>query len=583
MDSEAKANRRLICAALILGSAAPPIWLLAAMLKWAVDFPYWDDWAYLYGTITYLDPGFDWSYVFARQGNHVNASTKLIFYGAYKLAGANLKFCIFLNYVFAWMVCGGMLLLLRRTLPRDGAAWVFYPLAVFFSFSLAQWPVFFSAWGSCWLLLPVFLRAGMLLTDTRLGVFGLGVCLALFSTAASMTLAAGFALWAAFPFYLWLCGRLPQRPLDASGWGALAVWLGGAGLCFVVLSFGPSNDSTTNFLARDEEPQILMLTWCLENPHRAVGFLLSLLGASSSRITAMAPGLDHDHAAVAMAIGNGGISMLLLLLTLHYAFKVKRDAELLKQLAPWLGIAIVELVMAGLVTAGRAGGFTMYRALSSHYGMIGLQFQFATYVGFYLVWRDLRANGRQLRFPMLPKALSIGALVMVAAQLIGQVQLIRDVRENAQQKQFARDAMYFLRALPTSSWPAPLRMVRMHRLDEYDQRNILDLAETEEINRAIANASDRTSETDSKFRISYLPNLHISGQFDALIEGECVTLLVELRGPNGDRVLLPARANRASSEHFVCEESLAIYDYGDHRIAAVYVFERFAKELIRVL
>ncbi|MGB0581862.1 MAG: hypothetical protein ACPGVU_19380 [Limisphaerales bacterium] len=582
MDSVAQPNR-CKTAALILGVALPPILLGYAMLQWTVDFPYWDDWAYLWGAFTYLEPDFDWKFIFAKRGNHVNASTKLLFYTVWKLAAGKLTFCFLLNYVLAWMVGGGLLLLLRRTLPRDGCAWLFYPLAALFSFSLVQWPVFFSAWGSCWLLLPVFLRAGMLMTDTRLGLLGLTTALALFSAGAALTLTAGYALWVAFPFYLWLCGLLPKRPLSKAAWGCLALWCSGAALCLVVIFSASKDYGAMEFLERDKESVVLMLTWCLENPHRAIGFLLSLLGASSSSVTTIIPGLNNDSAAVAMAIGNGAVSMVMLVLTLRYALRERRDAALLKRLAPWLAIAVVELVMAGLVTLGRAGGFTMYRALSSHYGMIGLQFQFATYVAFYLIWREQRAGGQAIRFAVLPKSLFAGAMLMVAAQLLGQVQLYRDIRGNARQKRFARDAMHFVRILPSASWPPPLRTVRMHRLDKFAAVGVLDLATSEEIEDALANAKDETAESESKFEVSYVPHLLISGSFKNWLREDSPTLLVELRGADNRRVLLPARA--AVGEYawsYICEESLAIYSYPGYRVGKVYLFVRSTQKLVRV-
>jgi hypothetical protein len=591
MDSEPSRTSNLKRAGLVVGLGLPPILLLLAVLRFAVDFPYWDDWAYLYGTIEYLDPARDWTYVFARQGSHINASTKLIFWAAYVFADANLKIIVYLNYLLTWLVFAGMVLLLKRSLPAGGYGWVWYPLAALFSFSLGQWPVFFSAWGSCWLLLPVFLRGGMLLTNTRLGFFGLTVCLAICSLAASLTLAAGFAFWAAFPFYLWLSGRLPARPFSRRHWSAFAVWLAGTAFCFAMLAnvfnFGDEYETTTNFLARDNDPPLLMLAWCLEQPHRAIGFMLALLGSSASHVTTIIPGLGSDTAAVSVAIVNGGISFILFALTLGRVFRADRDPELLKRVAPWIAIAVVELVMATLVTVGRGGGYTLYRALSPHYGMIGLQFQFAAYVGAYLLWRDSSVSTTRIPLVRYLGGLAVGALAMVLAQLGGQVRLLADVRENAHQKQFARDALYVLRVLPPSSWPAPLRIVRLHRLEEYARRDALSLADQEEIEAQLTRAEDsrllKTGSGGARFELNFTPELHLSGHFQAELAEESPTLLIELRGPDANRVLLPAKAKARNRPHeFHCDQSHSIFDHTDHRVESVYAFRRSSQTFLRI-
>lgn len=479
---------------------APLALLFGMMIAYSTGRPRWDDWTYVYGVIRHLGETWDWGYVWAKQGVHLSAVPKLYYYAIGRFADWNLQVGLIVNASAIVGVFAGVAMLLRRTLPDGGAARLFYPLAALCSFSLCQWPLFFSTWGILWLALPLYLRLGMLAANTKLKLPALTALLVVLALLGSFTLSAGFPLWVAFPAFLILHGRISFRLgtneericLSAFALGAASV------LVLMLWTHGELNpyDEEANFLAMSEKQEFSPLGWVLTHPLRAGGFLVCILGSSAGHGLDSLIGRPGQEAHLIVAGLAGAATIALFLGTIASLCAQRFPRELTARLSPWLTIGAMELGMAVLVTIGRAGSNTMERALSPHYGMIGLQFQFAVFVRAYLIWRHIRKEGPGAEVTGVPGRFMsrIGAffkLVVgfyVTFHLVGHLPAAKAIVYDYEERGTLAHAGYFARVMPDIMLPLPYRKAGMERLELMMAHGVVQIASQEDIAQMMSEA-----------------------------------------------------------------------------------------------
>ncbi len=485
---------------LLLATAAPFALLLAMTIRHASGRPRWDDWTFVYGAIRYLGDSWNWSYIFAKQGVHLCATTKLHYYAIGRFANWNLLAGVGANMAAVAALFGGVVILIRRTLPKDGAGMLFYPLAALCAFSLCQWPLYFATWGILWMAVSLCLRLGILAADSKIGLAPLTAALCVLAALGSFTTAAGFTLWLAFPVYLVLSGRVNVRPFGPAAIRGLGVFAVGAAAILVLMLLGHGElneyDREANYLALVETEEYSPLGWCLRHPLKACAFIVCVLGSSAGHGLDSLLGREGEAAHLLVAGVSGTMTLALFLGLLIYARGVGASGNLLRRLSPWLTIALMELATAGLVMIGRAGSNTLDRALSPHYGLVGLEFQFAVFAGAFVVWRHFRDEGgaEALRgsvaglMPRFGRGLQIAAGFFVAFHLAGLIPAAREIVEDAEARKSQADAGWFARVMPEILLPLPYRKAGIERLELMDKHGAVDIASQEEIAALLASA-----------------------------------------------------------------------------------------------
>jgi len=481
---------------------APLALLIGMMSAYSTNLPRWDDWTYVYGAIRHLEETWDWGYVWAKQGVHLSAVPKLYYHAIGRFADWNLKAGLIVNGMAIVGVFVGVAMLLRRTMPDDTASRLFYPLAALCSFSLCQWPLFFSVWGILWLALPLYLRLGMLAANTRLSLPALTALLVGLALLGSFTLSAGFPLWLAFPAFLILHGRISLSGGNRVDRLCLGAFAAGAGLILLLMlgKHGELNpyDEEANFLAMTEAQEFSPLGWALTHPVQASGFLFCILGSSAGYGLDTLIGWSKQDAHLLAAGLAGAAAVALFLATLAYLRARRFPSELTRRLSPWLTIGAMELGMAMLVTIGRAGSNTMERALSPHYGMIGLQFQFAVFAGAWLIWRHYRDEcpDAELRGVLAAVMSRLGAVFkcvvgfFVTLHLLGHLPAAKAIVHDHEERGSLANAGYFARVMPDIMLPLPYRKAGMERLELMMTHGVVEIASQEDIARMMSDAQD---------------------------------------------------------------------------------------------
>lgn len=468
---------------------ASPLFALASVVRLGINFPMWDDWSHCYGVSKYvLDGPTDWGYVFSAHGIHFTVVTRLFYAALGKWFGWNLKVAMVANLGMVLISLLSVCYLIRRTvsvLPLGQFALM--GVASFAMFSMVQWRLFLSAWGHCWLLLPLLLRLGMTAVERNRGPAAANfILLMVLSVIGSLTMGGGLALWIAFPFYALLIGwaqRLRPWPLY------LAIWLLGALTLIGAYGYGFAGRATNvygadvDFMAEPDARQFSALDLALKSPVSAIGYFLALLGSS------VAIGSPPE---VACSQLFGFLSLAGFAGCLIYLVRFRTDRPLIVSATPWATLCMFELGIAALIVIGRIGGYPVTRMLDSHYSSIGIHFIISAAILAVVVLASARRRFAETDRARIVHRWVCGAVMVAVAMLVFHVSTVVEAVQTAQVESVnlrrAEVSVHLTPLLPEQGKYPPLVLAGPERVARMASAGILRIASFESLVAMITRA-----------------------------------------------------------------------------------------------
>jgi hypothetical protein len=319
-------------AAVLVLAAAMPLAVLGLILRYGVNVPEWDEWAWTTLIVASHDGGLTFAQLWAPNNEHRIFVTDLVMLALAHLGGWN----VVREEIFTLLLFVGCQVILWRLIRRtvDGRiAPVVFLCTSALLYSLGQWENIVSGYQMGWAICDVALFAtALLLTDPGRSAKHVAVAVVL-AFAASYSVSQGLLTWLAGVLWLWF----PRRRLH----GALALWTVGAIVAVALDRIG----SPTNAGVPHAE---------LGDVQRLLAYALAYLGA---------PLAGWAGAGPSMAVG-----VLAATVVLVFVLVDARDVSGagFQRRLPWYGF-IAYAVAAALVTgyARDVGG--PGQALSSRY------------------------------------------------------------------------------------------------------------------------------------------------------------------------------------------------------------------------
>lgn len=322
--------------------AAPPLLALYVVVRYGVDVPYRDEWA-LVGFLDKLVGGTaGFADFFAQHNEHRILVPRLIVAALTLAFGWNVKLGMCLSAALALVVYAAVLrLAFAQAAPGERfflhLANVVCGVLIFSLVQAENW-----LWGIdlAWFLVNACVVLAVLvlaLAPDRIGATGARLWLAgTLCLVASFTMAQGLLAWLALlPMVGMLPGTSNQR------WGRASIWLGVFVACLAVYMIGywlpPGHPDPWYFLGA---------------PHRALRFLLTLLGAPLAREVVNATLLGAVLLAAFLWCGARLIR--------------RRRGVPLAAVMPWFSLGLFALLFTGMVTLGR-GGMGVGGAMAGRY------------------------------------------------------------------------------------------------------------------------------------------------------------------------------------------------------------------------
>lgn len=193
---------RLLAAAC---AAAFAFAILAAILRYAVGIPFWDQWDFVRALRRIEHGELSWArLLFASQGEHQIGMQVLLSAAAWRLTGMYMPAVMVANWATAVLFCLLAFAVTRRALPPASVIpWLVLGAASFFVFNPAAYQVWLWGLPLVHLLVPLLFLAGVFAAQSRLPDGFKIAAAAAAAMTASFILASGLLLWAMLPPVLW--------------------------------------------------------------------------------------------------------------------------------------------------------------------------------------------------------------------------------------------------------------------------------------------------------------------------------------------------------------------------------------------
>ena len=336
-------------ALVLLVGMLPPCLIGLMILKYAIDFPFSDQWEIVpllvkkaQGTLTFSD-------LFAQVNEYRQFFPNLIFVYLGRLTNWDVRYEMLASFLTACAISRNVYLLGRKTFQGGGAGQMFaFLLSNLLIFSPAQYENWLMGQQLIFFIPILCITTCLLVSYSNLSAqIKFAVC-ALLSVVSSFSSANGLLCWiVVFPA---LAEFGIQGGLKKAKWPT-AFWVAGFAGCVALYFYG-----------FQRQPYLPSTSEAFAHPLSAVAYFLAWLGAPLT-------GNNRYLAPVAAVIGL----VLTVLFISAWLFRVRYsgDRALKRSLTCWLMIGTYSFMTAGLVTLGRLG-YGVNQSLSSRYTTFSL-------------------------------------------------------------------------------------------------------------------------------------------------------------------------------------------------------------------
>lgn len=341
--------------ALVVLSLLPVIYLLTLVAKYGVNVPYADEFNFVPLLVKAHDHAVTWFDLFKQHNEHRYFFSRLLIIAFAWLSHGDLRVEMFFSVFLTMLVSVNLWLLVRKTISGSlGPSLLLFFLINLLLFSPVQaenW-----TWG---FQFPLFLcnylfSCGLLAAISNLEIGKkFAICLVL-ASVATFSFGGGVLLWAVtFPLALFPHSEMTWKSRIAWGlaWGA-------AGLGAMALYF-------FHYVKPSYHPSIA----ASRNPVDYFLYVTTFLGAHLSRAAREEP--------IFQAALVGSVLLALWCIAVAYAFRYRRDPDLMRRMLPWIALGSYAILNALLAAAARIG-FGINQALDSRYTSFSLYLGVAT-------------------------------------------------------------------------------------------------------------------------------------------------------------------------------------------------------------
>lgn len=325
----------------------PAAVVLALILRYGVNLPYWDQWELLDTLIAARDGIMRWDLLVAQHNEHRMPFPKAIMLAAALLTGWNTRVELIIGFLISLGTLGMVAALMRPTLNR------LHPLAATWAtaamsgllFSLAQWENWLWGWQIQWFLTVLALVSAVAfatwsLSNDRPWLYVGAAAIA--TTVGQFALASGALIWAV---------TLPIFAVHRDRNRIIPIWIA----CAVLVCIAYFAD----YQRPPHHPSPLL---ALDNLHLTLSYVVMYLSGPLGRdpVTAATIGYAIGIAFVACSLGA--------------AVRHRQD---LREVVPWVALGTFAIANAVLTAVGRVA-FGVEQALMSRYVTIALLLPIAT-------------------------------------------------------------------------------------------------------------------------------------------------------------------------------------------------------------
>jgi len=422
-NSAARHSRKWLALALVT-AAAPLLFLICLLHRYAVDVPAWDAWE-MAPIITQAQTGRPFlDDIFRQQQEARTIIPKLLIVLLAGFCHWHMTFEMALSVIFSAASLAGIYLLLRQSALGPRVTSICLCLVALLIFA----PTYYELWltGSNFSsFLPAFwLVAALVLAGTNRSTTGKFIGCALLSFAGSFSLAHGLLLWVfTFPLVL-IVGNVVRWRL----W--LLLWLVTCTACAGIYFW--------DYRAPADLPHFAPVASPVDYFHYIFIFLGSALvcAGKNSSITAAA------------IFGASGLALFCGALV--YAFWQRRNRRFLGRALPWLALGAFAIGSAWLAAAGRIAYGTP-QALQSRYGPFAL-YLFVALIGLVAVIQ----NEAEWRRSPRARAIWISGMALLALGLLIPYAFcaaagVAAMRAGSTNNWLGRSAVLFSRAFDTGA------------------------------------------------------------------------------------------------------------------------------------
>jgi len=325
----------------------PAAVVLALILRYGVNLPYWDQWELLDTLIAARDGIMRWDLLFAQHNEHRMPFPKAIMLGAALLSGWNTRVELIISFLISLGTLGMVMALMRPTLNRFGPLTTTWAAAAMSGllFSLAQWENWLWGWQIQWFLTVLALVSAVAFATWSLsaGRPWLHVAAAaIATTVGQFALASGVLIWVVV---------LPVFAVHHDRSRIIPIWIACA-LLVCVAYFA-------DYQRPPHHPSPLL---ALDNLHLTLSYVVMYLSGPLGRDLATA-------ATIGYAIG-----IAFVMFCFGAAVRYRRD---LSEVVPWVALGTFAIGNAVLTAVGRIG-VGIEQALMSRYVTIALLLPIST-------------------------------------------------------------------------------------------------------------------------------------------------------------------------------------------------------------
>lgn len=449
----------------------PVIGLLLLIRKYAVNYPFLDDWMFVQmfekekaGTLTLHD-------FFMVQMEHRMAFVRAIIMIFHKLWPTDYTKQMYFSWLLLSLTYLNVGLLLKQTVGKPFRVWwpilalcgmvIFCPV----QYRIVLWAMMFQVACPAY-----FLSAALVAVNSHISLWVRWVVGVLAASFATQSFASGILVWL-LPLPLVWFGPSFKSPKARHIFGAL--WLVAFGVTMALYFTNLKNevDPAFSYKAGDEETLHRDLAGFFSQPGRSIPYVLRFLGSHMGRGT--------DFGVMDASLIVGAISIVLYLFGAAYTLFYWRREELRHRVLPWLlfgaySIGTGVMVAMGRMWASRSGD----NAIAPRYVIHAVPLTVALIVLLWFVVRDIVAMHRSVRRPEV-RIMQGAAMILLTVQVLTWVAGWRLMEMWSSSRLRGAVSTQFMHALPTVDDVVPLNRDLARRADDLGLLNPPMLKDTQ--------------------------------------------------------------------------------------------------------